>query len=627
MAYRISNALGYVFGRNVLIGAAALMLLLISGYATWHGMSDFILGFQSTGEAGGVAQRSIGGLSVTTEALIIAIVVALTFLMWLALRETFGARRTLRDRLVSLPLYLFLALWSVGFGYGFWWSLIAGPAATQEGLQTQVEQARDVARAVEARLEAVGGSLAYAVEISDRRMAQEDSQGGSCGVPSGAGRGPLYRARAAVRDSVAALQSGIERSWLTPVRGSVTALDGQAASLVDGIQGASVEERGAQFRTAAAEVRSSVSQIAATSNEQGGSYATRMRQLAAELEVRPGQPNFTCFDAALAEALRGAAEQAGQPVVFDLPDAEFTEGAAGVARAVLNLWDNLGDYFLAIGDYWKQPDAASVDTPVAVADDGSSITGRDLIALLAALGIDLGLFALTVLNPPAAPALRTATAAELRNAIAELRERANVDDEWIKSHFIFHIKKNYLIIPNLYSCLSEDIIKEASGEEVLAWAEDKEAKPDDIVAVNRAREKLIKDVDPGETLRGRALNTFAAKLHDLNLIRALGWWSLTKARLAERRASWTNVREKMPNHALLSKARHQLKHQGWSQNARKDLEVYVLIDVEGFIPFFKAFRPASAMPQREEESDASRHDEPGRLPAAEEQRRLPKPHS
>jgi len=32
----------YLFGRNALIGIASFMLLILSGYATWHGMRDFI---------------------------------------------------------------------------------------------------------------------------------------------------------------------------------------------------------------------------------------------------------------------------------------------------------------------------------------------------------------------------------------------------------------------------------------------------------------------------------------------------------------------------------------------------------------------------------------------------------
>ena len=34
----------YLLGRSTLIGIASLMLLFISGYATWHGMRDFIVG-------------------------------------------------------------------------------------------------------------------------------------------------------------------------------------------------------------------------------------------------------------------------------------------------------------------------------------------------------------------------------------------------------------------------------------------------------------------------------------------------------------------------------------------------------------------------------------------------------
>ena len=115
------------------------MLLAISGYATWSGMSDFIVGV-STAKTG---REIVGGLSVTNEALVIAIVVTLTFLMWLSLRETFGRNRFFfRERLVTFVLYAFLALWSVGFGYGFWWSLIAGEEATRTSLSNLQEDWR-----------------------------------------------------------------------------------------------------------------------------------------------------------------------------------------------------------------------------------------------------------------------------------------------------------------------------------------------------------------------------------------------------------------------------------------------------------------------------------------------------
>ena len=111
----------YLLGRSTLIGIASVLLLLISAYATWHGMRDFIMGVSGT-QSGGTGDA----LSVPNDLLVVMVVIALTFLMWLALRETFGSHRRLTERLITIPLYVFLAIWSIGFGYGFWWSLIAG---------------------------------------------------------------------------------------------------------------------------------------------------------------------------------------------------------------------------------------------------------------------------------------------------------------------------------------------------------------------------------------------------------------------------------------------------------------------------------------------------------------------
>ena len=103
----IARTIDYILGRNTLIGIASFMLLIIAGYATWHGMRDFIIGVSSTQTSQG--QILPGGMSFSNDILVIAVVVALTFLMWLMLRETFGAGRHLRERLITFPLYVFLA--------------------------------------------------------------------------------------------------------------------------------------------------------------------------------------------------------------------------------------------------------------------------------------------------------------------------------------------------------------------------------------------------------------------------------------------------------------------------------------------------------------------------------------
>ena len=72
---KASEIAGYLFGRNALIGAASFLLVIISGYATWHGMRDFIVGV-STGQA-----NSDGAFSVSSDVLVAVVVIALTFLM------------------------------------------------------------------------------------------------------------------------------------------------------------------------------------------------------------------------------------------------------------------------------------------------------------------------------------------------------------------------------------------------------------------------------------------------------------------------------------------------------------------------------------------------------------------
>ena len=57
----------YLLGRSTLIGIASLMLLVISGYATWHGMRDFIVGVSAA------PTDTQGGLSVPNDVLVIRI--------------------------------------------------------------------------------------------------------------------------------------------------------------------------------------------------------------------------------------------------------------------------------------------------------------------------------------------------------------------------------------------------------------------------------------------------------------------------------------------------------------------------------------------------------------------------
>jgi hypothetical protein len=583
----------YLFGRNALIGLASLMLLLISGYATWHGMRDFIVGVSTSS----TTVATPGGLSISNDVLVIAVVIALSFLMWLALRESFGAQRRVTERMITFPLYLFLALWSIGFGYGFWWALIAGEETTRASLQNLQEDARDAAAAVAARLDAVKGQLDNVVIWSDSQMTREEGTGGSCGTPSGAGRGPLYNARRSVRDSVSSLRDSMTNTWIAPIQ---TELE-QLRKSVTGLDGATMEERRQRFETKASEIRGNARSIAARSNELGRATAAQMRALGNLVSAQPNQPGFYCYDPTLAQRLRQAADQADQPVDLNLREARFNEGPAGVANAIKNLWSNIGTYASSLASYVV---SGGSETGKRTAS-GDPVTGRDMIALLATIGVDLGLLALVALNPPAVgPVRRDALAPaqarlhqltpqvvqQLTSAIKTAVARApNANLEWVRRHFIHHGGASYFVIPNLYS---------------------------------------VDQADKNEEERALAMNHLAGVFDDLELVRVLSKYELRHFGREEMRDSYTDLtpfrQERsedeaaqgpprlwarwfggtgwppkgggphIRNHGLLSKAQRALDIAGWSAAAQRDVEIFRLVDSEGLTPLLTLLNTGDA---------------------------------
>lgn len=598
---RFQAFVAYLFGRNELIGLASLMLLVISGYATWSGMNDFIVGV-STSPASQSRDLPGGfGLSVSNELLVIAIVVALTFLMWIALRESFRPNPQARwhERLITFLLYGFLALWSIGFGYGFWWSLIAGEEATRNSMAALQEDARDAGNAIAARLDAVRVQIDSVVSWSETQMAREETSGGSCGRPSGAGRGPLYNARRSVRDAIASLRDSVVDAWVTPVQGNLD----QLRRSVTQLEGDTVAARQQAFEALASDIRGRARSIAVRSDELGKSTAAEMRALADQVSVAPGEAGFSCYDPTLADRLRQAANQASIPAAIQLREASFNEGPAGVANAVKRLWGNIGSgvgavfAFVASGGVWPE------------GGDGEGITGRDLIALLATIGIDLGLFALTVLNPPSLILLERPSPAvirQVRDAITTAVQRApDGDVEWIRRHLIHHNDGAYLVIPNLYGCGS-------LTEEEFAELKRRHAN---IEAAS------VAELNEIESARGLAMNQLAGVLMDLGLLRWPKKDEMKELKLEETKPSDTDLAalrkqwvaaeevhggavdkalaERIKaapvtrNHGLFSKAERMLQLTGWTSHAMADMEIFRLTETRGLTPLLMVLNDPS----------------------------------
>jgi hypothetical protein len=579
------RGIDYLFGRNALIGLASLMLLIISGYATWSGMNDFIVGASSASKGREVP----GGFSVSHVNLVIAVTIALTFLMWIALRESIGRERPWHQRLITFPLYIFLVLWSVGFGYGFWWSLIAGEEATRTGLAALQEDARDSGNAVAARLDAVKTQLDAVVTWSDGQMSREETSGGSCGVPSGAGRGPLYNARRSVRDGVTSLRDSVNKSWLGPVQADLDILRKAA----QGLEGDNAEDRQRRFEATSAAIRGSAKNIAARSNELGQSTATEMRALAKAVSAQQGQPGFSCYDPTLAQRLTQAADQAAVPAKLQLRNVVFNEGPAGVANAVKNLWTNLGGYFGNLIKY-----VVSGGSTDGYTTNGEPITGRDMIALLATVGIDLGLFVLALLDRPGpppperdglvrnqarlhsvSPNVRRELEAAFRTAVSRAKD---VDMEWVRRHFVHHAGASFFVIPNLYSVEKgkDDKTVEISKREEL-WA----------LALNQLAGvmedvQLIKAVKPKE-LKAFIEEESRGSLSDLSAARLK--WRKDINKTTDESIDVTPIR----NHGLLSKAERALDIAGWSAGSKRDIEVFRLVDTDGLTPLLSLLNDAT----------------------------------
>jgi hypothetical protein len=483
--------------------------------------------------------------------------------MWLMLRETFGAKRHLRERLITFPLYVFLAIWSIGFGYGFWWSLISGEEATRTGLAGLQEDARDASAVVAARLDAVRGQLDSVVSWSDGQMTREETSGGSCGTPSGAGRGPLYNARRSVRDSINTLREGMTRSWFEPLQADVEQLKQSAAAL----GGGTVEERQRAFEARASDIRGRARNIAARSNQLGRSTAAEMRSIAGAVAIAPGGAGFSCYDPTLAERLRQAAAQAEQPAELKLREAVFNEGPAGVANAVKNLWRNIGAYSSSLVAYVSSGGKQAAGHT----DTGEPITGRDLIALLATIGIDLGLLALAIVNPPReGPSVRYTGALrrQVNEAIDTAIARAGVDREWVHRHFIHHHDTSYLVIPNLYG---GDPANETEASRALAMNH-LAGVLSDLELVRWPTRKEGKKLRQEESV---------ASSTDLSEIRKK-WFK--EQGLDPAKAARQHNDRPIRNHGLFSKAERALEIAGWSERARRDVEVFRLVDAEGLTP-------------------------------------------
>jgi hypothetical protein len=226
-------------------------------------------------------------------------------------------------------------------------------------------------------------------------------------------------------------------------------------------------------------------------------------------------------------------------------------------------------------------------------DSGEPITGRDLIALLATIGIDLGLLALAVLNPPQEPpSIRPSGALrrQIKDAIDTAIARSGVDHEWVHRHFVHHRRASYLVIPNLYA--SDPANKDESAK-ALAMNQ---------LAGVLSDLELVRWPKPRELKHLRSEETHASRT-DLTDIRKK--WFEEKGLDPANSVRQHNARP-IRNHGLFSKAERALEIAGWSERARNDIEIFRLVDAEGLTPLLMVLNEAAPTSGGRETPDQAR---------------------
>jgi len=373
---------------NFAISVVFFGLLMISAYAVLQGLMD-IISVSQPALASGFQRFYIG-----------AAAVLITAAMWVTL-EVALSRGNLPKRVLAAGIYVLLALWSIGFGYGFWWKIIASRTETLAAIQGAATSVASQIQQTNAAVNRLEGSLEGVSAIALQQQNIETKSGGSCGIPSGPGFETLAKRRKVVTDEIDNLTNRIQARWIGPINVVLYGTPLSDGSLSGGLQGElkrldpkvmrelSADQRAQRFTEVRDASARAITRIDALNQQQGSEAVTELANLSRQLGVQRGERAFTCYDPQLASALADAATQAKSPPRLSLPVFENSEGAAATAKAFQKIWSYA---------FWAVGLAASWIGLIAAPRDAVSLGGNDLIALIASCVIDICIFVFGVLR-------------------------------------------------------------------------------------------------------------------------------------------------------------------------------------------------------------------------------------
>ena len=393
------------FGLSGLTGFALWGFILLSILATGLGFADLRAAGTDNAELSPV---ELGFTIATTLFVVSAMVVALHHLV--------APGTPLAARLMSFVFYLIFAVWSVGFGYGFFWKELAGQEFTERQFERAISDLSASVARTSAALELSERVTAEAASLATQRADTEAREGRTCANKPGSvpGEGPLMRSRFAFADRARNLGDEVRTSWVGPVADQRLRLQRQvdalvkrtsppASAAVPAAERATLEKLAMASRLPSAERRALFTGLhedarafSATANDlralHAEAFAGRLVQLANEVgpdPARPGSPDPArasdpgyCWDVVLNEKITAAAAQLRAVEDVAAPEFVFLEGAKATRAAFFGLISWLAG---AVGLHVE-------------GDDGFVFDDKAFLALFASIAVDLGIVFLTLIG-------------------------------------------------------------------------------------------------------------------------------------------------------------------------------------------------------------------------------------
>ncbi|WP_439543099.1 hypothetical protein [Hyphomicrobium sp.] len=368
----------------------------LSWVATYVGMLELI-------------QANMGDLPLIHKLIVgFSVAMLMTMIVWL-LDQMFSSSIGFGTRLAYIAGYLFLSLISVGFGFGFYWKVLESRSESSRSAELAVTGVQTSLNVGSTRLEQLNATLVQVADLSRRKAETERDKGTSC-PNSKPGDGPRRR----MRDDDAqrfGFASEFVAGRVGAVKTSMGALDGDLAkiasndpSIIDPKSGV----RNEFMKQLGRKLDMTVSGFNALRTD------PQLQQLRQDLVDRadkttfgdPKSGGFSCPDAELAQALRGAARAIAELPVLETPKIAAVEGS----EATIEAFRRLTTTFYGALSFKLPPSADELrelqkkairsvenggSTPPPPTD-GGGLSQRDYVPLAVAIFVDICLLLVSI---------------------------------------------------------------------------------------------------------------------------------------------------------------------------------------------------------------------------------------